>query len=77
MGNLMDAREGDRVVFKRQDGLYDVENVVVSGQLQTVDRPPIKTLKEAYDIALGHSVSGARIWTRSYDVPNVIQPYRM
>lgn len=77
MADLTDAQPGDRVIFGRADGLYDVQNVTAPGVFETVDRPPLDSLDKAYEIALGHMRPGGRhVWLRHHAEPNSIELYR-
>ncbi len=64
------------MIFERADGLYDVENVIALGKIETVNRPPLKSLKEARDIALGDKPFDALVWVRHHATPNAIELYR-
>ncbi len=73
MAHLKTAKTGDRVVFKRADGLYDIENVVAPGELKKV-RQGINTWNQAREIALGHKSDGAKLWVRHHGTPDEIEP---
>jgi hypothetical protein len=67
-------RVGDRVVFERVDGLFEVENVVASGKPETIDRT-FKTRDEAWQIARGHLEKGRRVLSRHHATPNSFESF--
>ena len=75
MIDLTNARSGDRVIFERTDGRYDIQNVIAPGRLETI-RAGLETLNDAREIALGHKNRGAQLWVRHHSSANLIEPYR-
>jgi hypothetical protein len=66
---------GDRLVFARADGLYDVLGITASGEEET-RRSGLATLDEAYRVARS-GLEGGRLWWRHHDSPNTTEPYRI
>jgi hypothetical protein len=64
---------GDRAIFERADGLFDVENVVAGKR--DAARAGLKSLDEAWQIARGHGTSG-RVWIRHHETPTAYKPFR-
>jgi len=73
---IADAAAGDRVIYKRADGLHDVEDVIEPGKLETA-RGALTSLTEAREVALAHKKSGSRLWVRRHATPNLIEPYKL
>ena len=69
---MADRKHGDRVIFKRPDGQYDVlriESVSVPVQEE------VTTLEQAREIARGELPDGGTIWYRDYqDPPDKLEP---
>jgi len=63
---------GDRVVFERADGNYDVFRVSVSGE-EEVARLGLPDFETAYAIARGE-LDGGRVWCRRYSTPDLTEP---
>lgn len=66
---------GDRIVFERADGLFDVLGITESGKEET-RRAKLPTIDFAHEIARG-GLDGGRLWWRHHSAPNVTEPYRI
>jgi hypothetical protein len=75
MADLTAAKAGDRVLFEKGDGFYDIEDVTAPGQFHSARRG-LKSLHEARDIAVGHMDAGGHLWVRHHATLHSIEPYR-
>jgi hypothetical protein len=89
---------GDRVIFARADGLYNIQKVIeltplneegiLEGTfdkkwsnsdsplaLETAKRPPVKSIKEAYEIARGELKSGGHVWVSYHTRSNQVERF--
>ena len=64
---------GDRIVFKRSDGHYDVLGVTENFG-ERVLRPALSELRKAFEIARSELEDG-RLWYRDHATPHVTEPY--
>ena len=66
-------RPGDRVIFKRPGGQYDVLGVGQNGE-ERVLRSALPQLRAAFEIAR-KGLKGGRLWYRDHAAPQVTEPY--
>ena len=74
MGEPNSPQPGDRIVFGRADGRFDVLEITKSGTEKLV-RGEEPTLDIARDI--GHMSDGGRLWWRHHSKPDVTAPYKI
>ena len=64
---------GDRIIFRRSDGHYDVLGVTENFG-ERVLRPALSQLRKAFEIARSELEDG-RLWYRDQATPHVTEPY--
>src|SRR5436309_313860 len=73
-----DASTGDRIVYRRHDGTYDVLGLDAD-RSREVRREGLTDLKVAYEIARAglQDSGGKKVWYCDYREPESIEPYRI
>jgi hypothetical protein len=73
-----DASVGDRIVLKREDGMYDVLGLDANRK-RDVRRVGIKELSDAYDIARSglEDSGGKNVWYTDHRQPDAIDHYKI
>jgi hypothetical protein len=64
---------GQCIIFKRADGLYDVEKIDEAGERATV-RAGLKQIEDAYHVAR-NSLSAGRVLYADHSAPDVFEKY--
>jgi hypothetical protein len=67
---------GDRIIFKRADGKYDVLGLDKERQRE-VHRDGLPDLETAHDLARAglEDSGGTQVWVCDHSAPDVIEPY--
>ena len=66
-------RPGDRVIFARTDGVYDVILIAASGLEEPLGT--FSTLELAREAARG-GLGGSRVWWRHHLTPDATEPFK-
>jgi hypothetical protein len=67
-------RSGDRVIFARADGAYDVILIAASSLEETLGT--LSTLELAREVARG-GLGGSRVWWRHHLTPDTTEPFKV
>ena len=65
---------GDRIIFERLDGQYDVREVIATGAHQCM-RGNGLSFEVARDLARGNLEGSHRLWICHHATPNVFGPF--
>jgi hypothetical protein len=65
---------GDRIIFERADGRYDVREVSATGEHQSM-KGKGSSFEAARDMARGNLETSHRLWVCHHASPNVFGPF--